>query len=184
MNKECRPLFNSRGFSLAELAVVVLIVAVISAFFLWRFVTPDRKTGGTRVPLTVITTEGVAWKPPKPAGNYALVAILSGDPDVPGSPFVIRAKSIRNCELTSHSNHADEQITVLQGEATIGLEYPGIRYESIRLPEGSYCLIPATTRHTVVLRAESILQIEGLGPAQCICAEPRTPRPGEPGGSR
>lgn len=99
MDKECYPQCSSRGFSLAELAVVVLIVAVISAFFLWRFVSPDKNPAGTRVPLTIITAEGVAWKPPKPAGDYALIAVLRGDPAVPGSPFVIRAKSIRNCEF-------------------------------------------------------------------------------------
>jgi prepilin-type N-terminal cleavage/methylation domain-containing protein len=184
MDKECYPQCSSRGFSLAELAVVVLIVAVISAFFLWRFVSPDKNPAGTRVPLTIITAEGVAWKPPKPAGDYALIAVLRGDPAVPGSPFVIRAKSIRNCEFPPHGNHADEQITVLQGEATIGLEYPGNRYESSRLPAGSYCMIPGITKHYIALETESVLQIEGLGPAQYICAEPRTPRPGETGGGR
>ena len=160
------------GFSLAELAVVVLIVAVISAFFLWRFVAVDQGSAGGRMPLTIIPTEGIAWKAPKPDGAHALIAVLVGEPALPGSPFVIRAKAVRNCEFASHINHADEQITVLKGEATVGLESPGGRVESSRLPEGSFCVIPRATRHFIGVAAESILQIEGTGPEQYVCAEP------------
>jgi hypothetical protein len=184
MRREKPLLSINPGFSLAELAVVVLIVALVSTVFLWRFLASERSPSGSRIPLIVVTPDGVGWNQTSPPGSSALVAVLSGDPGMRGSAYVIRMRAVRNCEIALHMNRTDEQITVLQGTATISLESASGGSRPSCLPEGSYCFIPKQYSHFIRIEAGSLLQIEGTGPSFLVCADSNGPRALEGGNAR
>ena len=92
------------------------------------------------------------------------MAILSGDPDQTGSPFVIRFRAAREIEVSPHWHPADEHITVIQGVYRLGY---GDSYDPAALeefPAGSYIQVRKLMHHFAWYSNGTIVQVNGVGP--------------------
>ena len=109
--------------------------------------------------------EALEWKPILPEAE---LAVLSGDPECVGAPFVIRFRTSNEIQVPPHGHPEDEHVTVLQGPFGLGL---GEKYDATALgtlPAGSYTLVPKGVRHFASYGAGTIVQVNGIGPFQSI----------------
>ena len=74
---------------------------------------------GLQATHTVTTPGNVPWKPFVPPGSE--IAVLSGNPDEAGAPFVIRIKNPNGAKIPPHWHPGDEHITVLAGTFVVGM---------------------------------------------------------------
>ncbi len=97
-------------------------------------------------------------------GNEYEAAVLSGDPEQPGSFYVTRYRVLIACDVPPHWHPEDEHATVISGEISLGLGEK-FRADALRpLTAGSYALIPRRQPHFTRYTAGSIVQVHGLGP--------------------
>jgi quercetin dioxygenase-like cupin family protein len=95
---------------------------------------------------------------------------ISGDPDKPGAPFVIRIQSDPNAIVPPHWHPEDENIVVIKGTCFFGM---GDKFDRSALREfsvGDYTLMPKKMPHFGWAETECIIQVHGIGPFQIIPA--------------
>lgn len=130
-------------------------------------------TGGSAQDHSIVLASDVIWQPlPRewivgtvPSGTQVSgqVAIIHGDPNKEGEPFVIRIKSPPNSILPPHWHEFDEYITVLSGVWCVGM---GDRIDPnacTDLAANSFVLIPKRMRHWAVTK-DSVVEVHGVGP--------------------
>ena len=121
----------------------------------------------------LVAPDEIEWVPisPKlPPGG--LVSVLSGDPSVPGEPYVFRAKLPDGYSVPPHWHPSDENVTVIQGLFTLGF---GERFDEEALreyPVGSYVTLPKDVPHFNRMKGETILQFHGIGPYDIVYVDP------------
>jgi quercetin dioxygenase-like cupin family protein len=120
----------------------------------------------------IVAADEVKWQPiprewfvgmPPNAQVRAEVAIIHGDPNKEGEPFIMRLKSPPNSVLPAHWHEFDEHITILSGVWCVGM---GDRVDPTTckdLPAGSFVLIPKRMRHWAVTK-DSVVEVHGIGP--------------------
>ena len=112
----------------------------------------------------VIRTEDVVWKPFAAFPALARLAILVGDPTMPG-PFVIRVRLPGNVRMMPHRHSEDRIYTVISGVFYVGL---GDVFDESKLTAhapGSVVVLPAGTAHFHWARSgEYITQVSAIGP--------------------
>jgi Cupin len=97
---------------------------------------------------------------------------ISGDPDKPGVPFVLRIYNDANTIVPPHWHPEDEHIVVVKGTCSFGM---GDKFDRNALHEmnvGDYTLLPKKMAHFGWSRTECIVQVHGIGPFQIIPASP------------
>jgi mannose-6-phosphate isomerase-like protein (cupin superfamily) len=112
----------------------------------------------------MIAAEEIVWV----AGPAALppgdkMAVLSGDPGQPG-PFTLRAQLPAGYRIPAHWHPTDEHVTVLSGTVAMGT---GEKFDESALRElkaGGFVHMPATTRHFLLSKTDSVVQVHGTGP--------------------
>lgn len=97
-------------------------------------------------------------------GNEYETAVLSGDPEQPGSFYVMRYRVLIACDVPPHWHPEDEHATVISGEISLGLGEKFLADALRPLTAGSYALIPRRQPHFTRYSAGSIVQVHGLGP--------------------
>jgi len=111
-----------------------------------------------------IRSEDVEWKPFPAFPPEARLAVLVGDPQVPG-PYVIRVKVPMGTKLMPHKHPEDRIYTVISGVFYIGL---GERFDETRLSAfapGSVVVLPGGQPHFHWARSgEYITQVSAIGP--------------------
>ena len=113
---------------------------------------------------TVVTAATLQWGPGPPAlPKGVMVAVLSGDPGQPG-PYVLRAKMPAGYVIKPHWHPTDENLTVLSGEIRAGMGDTLDEKSMDTMTAGSFARMPATMRHSVVVKTDTILQVHGTGP--------------------
>ena len=103
----------------------------------------------------------VKWRPLRPGAEIAVVA---GDPDKAGAPFVMRMRYQGVVRVPPHWHPTDEHITVLSGSFMIGM---GERFEesaATELAAGGYAMMPAKLPHFAWSKGDTVVQVHGLGP--------------------
>ena len=103
----------------------------------------------------------VKWRALRPGAEIAIVA---GDPDTPGAPFVMRFRYQGVVRVPPHWHPTDEHITVLSGTFMVGM---GERFDesaATELPVGGYMAVPARMAHYAWSKGDTLVQIHGLGP--------------------
>jgi quercetin dioxygenase-like cupin family protein len=113
----------------------------------------------TVVPLTAIPSE--QW-----------VQVVSGDPEAPGAPFVIRIHNDPGSTCPPHTHPTDEHIVVVQGTWSVGI---GSRIEPDTLQPldvGDYILVPARSAHFCRSVTETVVQVHGMGPFSIDLVDP------------
>ena len=89
---------------------------------------------------------------------------VSGDPDKPGLPFVIRIHHDAGYVVFPHTHPEDENITVLTGSWALGMG-PRVKMSELEPMElGAFGFVPKKMAHFAYAKVETILQVHGIGP--------------------
>ena len=118
----------------------------------------------------VVSAGDLKWKPIIFGWE---IAVVSGDPDVVGEPFVIRFRGVDGAKVPAHWHPTDENITVLRGAFLMGM---GDTYDPKKLQAvsaGGFTVVPKETRHFGRAKGETILQAHGIGPFKVNWVNPK-----------
>jgi quercetin dioxygenase-like cupin family protein len=110
---------------------------------------------------TVVAPADVRWKTLRPGAE---IAVVSGDPDKEGSPFVIRFRYHGKARIPPHWHPVDEHITVLSGTFQFGMGERGDESATTALRAGAYAFVPAKMAHYAWADDDTTLQVHGIGP--------------------
>ena len=103
----------------------------------------------------------IAWRPLRPGAEIAVVA---GDPDTPGAPFVMRMRYRGVVRVPPHWHPTDEHITVLSGTFAVGMGEKEDPAAAKELTAGAYAAMPAKMPHYAWSKGDTVVQVHGLGP--------------------
>lgn len=92
------------------------------------------------------------------------VEILSGDPEKPGEPFVMRIRELPGTIIPLHSHPVDENITVVQGTwyFAVGDKWDKAALKELRV--GDYAFAPKGSTMFGYCPEGAIVQVHGVGP--------------------
>lgn len=102
---------------------------------------------------------------PAPAGlpRGAQAAVLAGNPDRPGL-FTIRLRFPAGYAIAPHSHPADEHVTVISGQLSLGMG-PRVRPRRMAaLVPGGFANAPARMAHYASTRSGAVIQVTSQGP--------------------
>jgi hypothetical protein len=102
----------------------------------------------------------------------AEIAVLAGNPEIAGLPYVIRFRTRREIAVPAHWHPEDENITVLEGPFALGLGECFAQDALKKLPTGSYAYVPKETRHFASYGVGTVVQVSGVGPFQTFYVDP------------
>jgi quercetin dioxygenase-like cupin family protein len=105
------------------------------------------------------------------------IAVVEGNPDTEGQPFVARFHCTDGAKTPPHWHPTDENITVLKGAFLVGM---GESFDESKLKtmnSGSFMLMPKEMRHFGMARGDLILQVHGLGPFKVNWVNPSEVQP-------
>jgi len=142
-----------RLWHLAFAAVLALSYGIASA-----------QTGATAAAPTIVTMDTTKWMPGTGMMKGIDVAVLSGDPMKSG-PYVIRLRIPANTKIPPHYHGEVENVTIISGALWVGL---GDKFDETNLKElgpGTFVSLPANVHHYAMTKAETIVQIHGMGPS-------------------
>src|SRR5579871_2053181 len=107
-------------------------------------------------------------------------AVISGDPERVGSPYVIRFRTTKIIDVAPHWHPEDENISVLEGPFALGY---GSIFDALALnsfPVGSSFCVPKEVRHFASYGKGTVVEVSGIGPFQITyvdCGEARISSP-------
>lgn len=93
----------------------------------------------------------------------AKLSVLEGDPAAPG-PFTMRAWIPAGYKIPPHWHPAIEHVTVISGSFFMALGETWDESKGHELPAGSFTYMPVGVRHYAWAKAETVIQIHGIGP--------------------
>jgi quercetin dioxygenase-like cupin family protein len=109
----------------------------------------------------LVRPEQVEWRPLR---QGAEIAVVAGDPDTAGAPFVIRMRYRGVVRVPPHWHPTDEHITVLSGTFMVGMGERFDESNATELPAGGYVVVPAKMVHYAWSKGDTVVQVHGLGP--------------------
>lgn len=123
-------------------------------------------------PMTSIAADHVAMSPdhmkwgaaPPAFPKGAQISVLSGDPTKEG-PYVLRLKAPAGYKVPPHTHPADENVTVISGTFVIGTGAKLEENKGTPLKAGGFMHMPKDTQHYAIFPEETVIQLNGLGPA-------------------
>ena len=139
---------------ISDSIVVVLVISMASAG-------TDANQTASAPGHPVVRPEDVAWKPLRPGAE---IAVVSGEPNQAGAPFVMRFRYRGAVRVPPHWHPTDEHITVLSGTFVVGM---GERFDESsgkELPAGAYAFVPSKMAHYAWTKGDTVVQIHGIGP--------------------
>jgi steroid delta-isomerase-like uncharacterized protein len=119
--------------------------------------------------LVSLTPETIQWER---LFEGAEIAVVSGDPGDPGSPYVIRIRHRDGLEVPPHRHSFDENITVVSGAWVMGL---GERFDlsaAQEFPAESLLVVPKRVPHFALCEGETIVQGHFIGPFDTTFVRP------------
>jgi quercetin dioxygenase-like cupin family protein len=122
---------------------------------------------------TVVSGDAVQWgsaPPSLPPGAQG--AALLGSPGKEG-PFVLRLKFPAGFVIPPHRHTKDEFVTVISGKVAISSGEKLDRASLKSLPPASFIHLPAGMPHYLWSEAESVVQINGVGPFDVVYIDPK-----------
>ena len=93
----------------------------------------------------------------------AKVAVLMGNP-AKREPFIARIKLPADFTIPVHTHPVNEYDTVISGTYYFGSGDKINIEKVVALPAGSFVSIPARTEHYGLIKNETIIQVNGIGP--------------------
>ena len=103
----------------------------------------------------------ITWKPLRPGAE---IAVVSGDPDKAGSPFVMRMRYQGVVRVPPHWHPTDEHITVLSGTFMMGMGERVDESAATELTAGAYAHVPVKMAHYAWSKGDTVVQVHGIGP--------------------
>ena len=104
-----------------------------------------------------------------PAG--AKIAVLKGDPSKEGI-FVLRLKVPSEYRIPPHWHPAYENVTVISGEANIGMGSVFDKTKGHKIPAGGFGYLAPQMHHFFWANGETVIQLHGMGPWQLYYINP------------
>jgi quercetin dioxygenase-like cupin family protein len=121
---------------------------------------------------TIVLSDQVKFGPaPAPYPAEAQMALLAGDPSKAGSQYTVRLKLPAGVKIGPHTHGDVENVTVLSGTALVGVGTTFDTAHMISLAAGSFVSIPAGTPHYAMAVGDTIVQVNGVGPASMTLAK-------------
>jgi len=108
------------------------------------------------------------------------LAVVSGNPDAEGTPFVIHIRCSDGSIIPAHWHPTDEHLTVLKGIFLVGM---GDKFDKTKLQPmnvGDFITLSHAMRHFAMAKGENIVQIHGLGPFKVNWVNPADVPPPDP----
>ncbi len=130
--------------------VIALLFAALNAESAGSQVSPQQSV----VPLRTMA----------PGGTGTWIEKVWGDPSVPDAPFVFRIHNEPGFVVLPHVHPTDENIVVVRGSWALGM---GRRFDRSALEPlelGAFGFVPKTMAHFAWAKAETIVQVHGVGP--------------------
>lgn len=140
----------------------VVVTFVVSAAVSSSHADEGKKTAAKPDAVSINAAE-IKWgdaPPVLPKG--AKLAVMTGDPSKKG-PFAVRLKMPAGYKVPPHWHTQDEQLTILSG---IFLLHMGDTMDAggHELTAGGYHFLPGKMHHAAETKAETIVQLQGMGP--------------------
>ena len=110
---------------------------------------------------TVVAPEALQWKELRPGAE---IAVVSGDPEKTGSPFVLRVRYHGKSRIPPHWHPIDEHLTVLSGTFRLGMGTNGDERATTALAAGAYAMVAAKMVHYAWADGATTVQVHGIGP--------------------
>lgn len=92
------------------------------------------------------------------------MAVVSGDPNADGGPYVLRIRCTDGAKVPAHWHPQDENVTVLKGAFRLGM---GETFDETKLQTmnvGNFTIVAKEMRHFGACKGDTILQLHGIGP--------------------
>jgi quercetin dioxygenase-like cupin family protein len=121
---------------------------------------------------TVVQPGELKWQDVPEMGPGIQAAVLSGNPDVAGSVFTMRAKFADGFKVPPHWHPAEESFTVLQGNFMLGMGSKWDDAKLVSMPQGAFVSLPKGLRHFATAKGETVLELFGRGPFKTILVDP------------
>jgi len=122
---------------------------------------------------TIIAPEDMRWG----AGPAALppgaeTVVLYGDPSKEGL-FAMRIKVPKGYHIPPHSHSKPEIVTVISGEARLGMGNTADETKTRKMGQGSFMAMPPGTTHFVYADQETVVQLNSVGPWEVKYVNPK-----------
>jgi quercetin dioxygenase-like cupin family protein len=107
------------------------------------------------------------------------IAVVEGNPDAEGQPFVIRFRCADGAKVPAHWHPTDESLTVLKGAFLVGT---GDTFDESKLQTmnvGNFLMMPKEMHHFALNKGETIVQVHGAGPFKVNWVNPSEVQPPE-----
>jgi len=105
------------------------------------------------------------------------LAVVDGNPDAEGQPFVLRFHCADGAKTPPHWHPTDENITTLKGTFLVGM---GEKFDESKLKPmnaGNFISMPKEMRHFGKAKGDLVLQIHGIGPFKVNWVNPSEVEP-------
>jgi len=109
----------------------------------------------------VVGADAIQWKPLRPGAE---IAVISGDPNKEGSPFVMRFRYSGTARIPPHWHPTDEHLTILTGTFRLGVGERGDQSATTALGPGAYAFVAAKMAHYAWADEGTTVQAHGIGP--------------------
>lgn len=109
----------------------------------------------------VVGADAIQWKPLRPGAE---IAVISGDPNKEGSPFVMRFRYSGKARIPPHWHPTDEHLTILSGTFRLGVGERGDESATTALGPGAYAFVAAKMAHYAWADEGTTVQAHGIGP--------------------
>jgi quercetin dioxygenase-like cupin family protein len=110
---------------------------------------------------TVVAADAIQWKALRPGAE---IAVVSGDPNKEGSPFVMRFRYRGKARIPPHWHPTDEHLTILSGTFRLGMGKSGDEGVTTALGAGAYAFVAAKMPHYAWADGDTVIQVHGIGP--------------------
>jgi quercetin dioxygenase-like cupin family protein len=109
----------------------------------------------------VVAADAIQWKSLRPGAE---IAVVSGDPNKEGSPFVLRFRYRGKARIPPHWHPTDEHLTILSGTFRLGMGKSGDETVTTALEAGAYAFVAAKMPHYAWTDGDTVIQAHGIGP--------------------
>ena len=122
---------------------------------------------------TILKPEEMKWEAgPAALPRGAETAVLYGDPSQEGL-FALRIRVPAGYHIPPHSHSKPEIVTVISGEAQLGMGDHADEAKTHRMSQGSFMAMSPGTTHYVFADEETIVQLNSVGPWEVNYVNPK-----------
>ena len=113
----------------------------------------------------MVTPSDVQWSDgPASLLPGTKLAVIEGDPAAANALFTMRLKLPANFKIMPHFHPTDEHVTVISGAFWMGMGGKHDPAQMKELPAGSFAVMPVGHQHFAMTKAETVIQVHGVGP--------------------